>query len=87
MLKTNVRPSRDLRNNYREIFEMLKQHDHVNITNNGVGESVLINMDVYTEFEEYLHRKFIFEQLQKSKAKAAMSDVVLHNMDDVFDEI
>ena len=87
MLKTNVRPSRDLRNNYREIFDMLKQHDHVIITNNGVGESVLINMDVYAEFEEYLHHRFIFEQLQKSKAGAASADVVLHNMDDVFDEI
>ena len=29
MMQTFVRPSRDLRNHYAEISEMLKDHDHV----------------------------------------------------------
>ena len=32
MMQTFVRPSRDLRNHYAEISEMLKDHDHVIIT-------------------------------------------------------
>ena len=33
MMQTFVRPSRDLRNHYAEISEMLKDHNHVIITN------------------------------------------------------
>ena len=44
MMQTFVRPSRDLRNHYAEISEILKDHDHVIITNHGRGESVLINI-------------------------------------------
>ena len=45
MMQTFVRPSRDLRNHYAEISEMLKDHNHVIITNHGRGESVLINIE------------------------------------------
>ena len=47
MMQTFVRPSRDLRNHYAEISEMLKDHNHVIITNHGRGESVLINIEDY----------------------------------------
>ena len=69
MLNTHARPSRDLRNNYRDIVELVKKQDQVIITNNGVGEAVVINMDVFAQFEDFLHRGFIYEELQKSKAK------------------
>ena len=42
MMQTFVRPSRDLRNHYAEISEMLRDHDHVIITNHGRGESCLL---------------------------------------------
>ena len=87
MLKTNVRPSRDLRNNYREIADMLDQHDHVIITKNGVGEAVLINMDVYAMFEQYLHDQFIYERLQKTKAKMSNPDVKLRDANEVIARI
>ena len=45
MMQTFVRPSRDLRNHYAELSEMLKDHNHVIITNHGRGESVLINIE------------------------------------------
>ena len=35
MMQTFVRPSRDLRNHYAELSEMLKDHNHVIITNHG----------------------------------------------------
>ena len=51
MMQTFVRPSRDLRNHYAEISEMLKDHNHVIITNHGRGESVLINIEDYAKYE------------------------------------
>ncbi|MCL2421062.1 MAG: type II toxin-antitoxin system prevent-host-death family antitoxin [Defluviitaleaceae bacterium] len=77
MLKTHIRPSRDLRNNYADIVKTLEQQDHVIITNNGRGESVLINMKLYEEFEKFLHEQYIYNELQKSKAKLSDPDVKL----------
>jgi prevent-host-death family protein len=87
MPKTQVRPSRDLRNNYSEIVKILKQHDHVIITNNGVGESVLINFEDYAEYEEYLHRRFMYNELQKSKTLASDPSATLTDAADVFFKI
>lgn len=84
MPRTHVRPTRDLRNNYADIVRLLEQHDHVIITNNGVGESVLINIKDYEKYEEYLHRRFIYEELQKSKAKANDPNTKLLDSADVF---
>jgi len=84
MPKTQVRPSRDLRNNYADIVRSLKQHDHIIITNNGVGESVLIDIRDYAQYEEFLHRRFIYEQLQKSKALVDDADIKLLSHDDVM---
>ena len=61
MMQTFVRPSRDLRNHYAEISEMLKDHDHVIITNHGRGESVLINIEDYAKYEEFLHQRYVAE--------------------------
>jgi prevent-host-death family protein len=84
MPKTQVRPARDLRNNYADIVRSLEQHDHIIITNNGVGESVLINIEDYAEYEKFLHHRFIYDELQKSKAKLDYPDVVLRDAKDVF---
>ena len=62
-----VRPSRDLRNHYAEISEMLKDHDHVIITNHGRGESVLINIEDYAKYEEFLHQRYVAEALAKAR--------------------
>ena len=87
MLKTQVRPARDLRNNYTDIVKILKQHDHVIITNNGVGESVLINFDDSADYQEYLHHRFIFDELQKSKNEANNPSVRLISAVDVFKRV
>ena len=87
MLQTHTRPSRDLRNNYRDMVELVNQHDQVILTNNGVGEVVLVNMNVYAKFEEFLRQGFIYEELQKSKANLKDSDVAMHNADDVHNEL
>ena len=66
MLKTHVRPSRDLRNNYAELAGMVKEHDQVIITNNGKGEAVLIGIEDYAQYEEFLHRRYVAEELAKA---------------------
>ena len=87
MLRTHTRPSRDLRNNYRDIVELVKQQDQVIITNNGVGEVALVNLDVYAQFEEFLHRGFVYEELQKTKGKLNDPSVVMYDADNVHDEL
>lgn len=71
MMQTFVRPSRDLRNHYAEISEMLKDHNHVIITNHGRGESVLINIEDYAKYEEFMHQRYVAAELAKAKQQAA----------------
>ena len=87
MLKTIVRPSRDLRNKYREVVNSLEQYDHIIITNNGVGEAVLINMDVFAMFEQFLHNQFIYDELQKSKGIMNDASTKKHGADEVHAEL
>ena len=84
MSNTVVRPSRDLRNNYADIVRSLKQNNHIIITNKGVGESVLIGIEEYGEYEDFLHRRFIYNELQKSKALLNSKDITLTDAKDVF---
>jgi prevent-host-death family protein len=86
MLKTHVRPARDLRNHYADIVKTLKQHDHVIITNNGVGESVLIDIKDYAKYEEFLHHRFIYDELQKSKESVRDPNVRRYDAEGVFAE-
>ena len=84
MLKTHVRPSRDLRNNYAELAGIVKNHDQVIITNNGKGESVLIGIDEYAEYEKYLHERYVTEELSKAKAQANDPNTQWKNHNDVW---
>ena len=71
MYNVHVRPVRDLRNNYSELAEIVRGHDQVIITNNGRGESVLINIEEYSAFEEYVHERYIADKLAEAEAAAA----------------
>jgi len=70
MLNVHVRPVRDLRNNYPELADIIRNHDQVIITNNGKGEAVLINIEEYAAFEEYTHKRYIAAKLAESEAAA-----------------
>jgi len=71
MYNTFARPSRDLRNNYADVIRSVKEHNQVLITNNGKGEAVLINVDDYADYEEYLHVRYAKEKLEEAEARAA----------------
>jgi len=87
MHNANVKPSSELRSDYADIVRALRQHDHIIITNNGVRESVLIHIDDYAEYEEYLHRRFFHDELNKSKAYVYNHNSELHDAAEVFDRL
>ena len=87
MLKTHVRPSRDLRNNYAELAGIVKDHDHMIITNHGKGESVLIGIEDDAEYEKYMHQRYVAEELVKAKAQADTPGTQWKSHDDVWGKI
>ena len=87
MSKIQVRPSRDLRNKYADIVKMVEEHDRVIITNNGVGQLGIVNLEDLAKFDAFMHRQFIYDELQKSKAKMSDPSTVLHDADDVHAEL
>ena len=87
ILETCTRPVSDLLDNYQEVVQTLKERDHIIITNNGVKESVLISVDRYEQYKQLMYDRFIYEELQKSKAMHDDPSVALHDADEVLDEI
>ena len=70
MMNTYARPVRDLRNNYNEIIELANAGNQIIITQNGREAAVVIGTEAYKEFEIFLHRQFIKQELAKAKEKA-----------------
>ena len=70
MYKTHIRPIRDIRNNYADIDKIVNDHDHVIITNNGRGTSVLIGIEEYAQYEQFLHTQYIKRKLDEAEDSA-----------------
>ena len=87
MSHIQVRPARDLRNKYPEISSLVKDHNPVIITNNGVGDTVLISMEKYAEFEDYMHHRHILAELAQAEEQAADPNTKWFTHDEVWDEI
>ena len=54
MMQTFVRPSRDLRNHYAEISGIIKEHNHVIITN--VHNNVVLLFNCLCGYSTYIDR-------------------------------
>ena len=87
MTTTMVRSAGDLKNNYADVVRQLKEHKHIIITNNGVGESVLINFDDYAQFEEYVQYRYINNELEKAEQEANDPNTIWYTHDEVWNEI
>ncbi|MCL2838742.1 MAG: type II toxin-antitoxin system Phd/YefM family antitoxin [Oscillospiraceae bacterium] len=87
MLNTHVRPVRDLRNNYPELANIVKENDHIIITNNGKSESVLISMDSFKKYEEFLHYRYIDEKLAEAETQANNPNTKWHSHEEVWGEL
>jgi len=78
---------RDLSENNAELVNTIQQQGRVIATNGGTEEYVVMSTEDYAGYEERLQRLFIFERLQKSKAKLADPNVRLIDATDVFAKI
>ena len=70
MYATQIKTSRELRNNFAEIQRLLENHDQVVITKNGKGAAVVINFEDYAEFEAYTHRCYVLKALEEAEEEA-----------------
>ena len=87
MFNNYVKPVRDLRNNYSEIAELVKDHNQVIITNNGKSESVLLSYEDYQSYEDYLHQKFVENKLAEASEMASKKDAKWYTLDEAFEAI
>lgn len=74
MYEIHQRPSRDLRNKYPEVANIVKEHNDVVITNKGQVDFILINPEDYEEFKVYKHRKYIADALREVEKKRENPD-------------
>ncbi len=70
MYNVHARPVRDLRNNYAELAQMTKEHNHIIVTNNGRDETVLMSVDDYNLCRDFLHTRHVLEELEIAEKEA-----------------
>jgi len=87
MPHVQVRPSKDLRNHYRDIANIAKKSNPVIITSHGRGDTVLISMDDYAKYEDYLQHQYIINELKKAEQEAADPNTEWYTHDEVWNEI
>jgi prevent-host-death family protein len=87
MNRTQVVPSRELRNNYPSVVEMIENHDRVIVTNRGKGQAVLINFDDFQLYEEYMHYRYVYEALREADEYAAGNDAEWYNHEDFWAQV
>ena len=83
MFATHIKAVRDLRNNYPEVAQIVRNRDHVIITNNGKSEAVLISFDEFEKYQEFLHIRYVKEKLAEAEAIADNSEEWI-DVDDLF---
>ena len=60
----------DLKNNYPEVAQCVREHGRVILTDNGKSEAVIIPYDEFERYEEFLHIRYVEEKLAEAEAKA-----------------
>ena len=76
MFSTYVKPSSDLRNRYQEITALVNENNQVIITNNGRAEIVLVKIEDYAKYEEFLHWRYVDEKLSEAEKRADEPDAL-----------
>ena len=85
MFATHVKAVRDLRNNYPEVAQIVRNRDHVIITNNGKSEAVVISFEEFEKYQEFLHVRYVKEKLAEAEALSDNPDEWI-GVDDLFKE-
>jgi prevent-host-death family protein len=79
----NIRPSSDIRNHYKEISHQAKtERKPIYITVNGVGDTVILNQQVYEEIEAELE---LLRLLAEGEADLVKGSV--HEGKEVFESL
>ena len=74
----NIRPVSDLRNNYPEIENLVKEGEHVYLTKNGYGTMVVLSIEEYSNLVDQVEMK-----LDEADRLAELS-YVRYTHDEVF---
>lgn len=74
----NIRPVSDLRNNYPEIENLVKEGEPVYLTKNGYGTMVVLSIEEYSNLVDQVEMK-----LDEADRLAELSDV-RYTHDEVF---
>ena len=85
MFTTHVKAVRDLRNNYPDVVQIIKNRDHVIITNNGKSEAVLISYEEFEKYQEFLHIYYVKKKLAEAEAISENPDEWI-GIDDLLKE-
>jgi len=70
MFEVHHHPSRELRNNYRQIAQIVRDHNDVVITNNGEIDVVLVNPTDWKEFKQYRYNQYIIQKIKEVEIAA-----------------
>ena len=68
MFEIYQRPSRDLRNNYSEPAQIVRNQNDLIITNKGEIDLVLVNPADWEEFKAYRYNKYIIKKIKEVEA-------------------
>jgi prevent-host-death family protein len=82
---THVKAVGDLRDNYPEVAKIIKNRNHVVITNNGKSEAVLIPYEDFEQYQEFAHIRYVKEKLAEAEAVADNPDEWISS-DELFEE-
>ena len=79
----NIRPSSDIRNHYKEISKQAKtERKPIYITVNGVGDTVILNQQVYEEIEAELELLRLLAEGESDLVKGSV-----HKGKEVFESL
>jgi PHD/YefM family antitoxin component YafN of YafNO toxin-antitoxin module len=65
MFEIHHRPSRELRNNYRQLAQIVRDHNDVVITNNGEIDVIMVNPADWKEFKQFRYNQYILKKLKE----------------------
>ena len=65
MFEIHYRPSRELRNNYRQLAQIVHEHNDVVITSNGEIDAILVNPADWKEFKQFRYNQYILKKLKE----------------------
>ncbi|MCL2045951.1 MAG: type II toxin-antitoxin system Phd/YefM family antitoxin [Oscillospiraceae bacterium] len=87
MFIIQIRPVRDLRNNYTEVESMLEKRNPVIKTKNWRSSAVLFSIQDFEEYEEFLHTRYVAQKLREAEIEAQLPGAQWYDYKEVLDNL